>query len=264
MKNFRMSKRLLTLLLAGGITVTSLACAISSRGNKQNTPPVMTSISYASELPSEAPVAGEISVEKALEIIDPIGKVTLTENTIDMPSDVTLSTQEAVVTSEPISEVMRYYQEFSLSDCHAKAATLNSSVLRSGPGTDYPKVDVLYRGAIVEVLGRSNNDWYLISFNGNMYFTIGTNITLINYLYDDQTLQDIVPNLTLAIQPTTKLNVRQEPKKDSLKLGLISGKRTYKVLDYLDNGWYKIDYQGKEAYVKGQYCRETYILDGRF
>jgi len=249
MKNFKMNKRLLTLLLAGTITLTTTACSM-----KKDTP-VKTDV--------VTPVESEIVVNEQFPIE---GVVTVTENIIDLPEETTLDTQEAIVVSEPISDVMETYayDGFILNNCHAKAATLHKSNVRKGPGTDYEIVDSLYRGAIVEVLGKTSDGWCLISFNGQEYFTIESNLTMLNYLYDGMTMHDIVPNLTIGIQPTTELNVREEAKKDSKKLGLISGSRTYKVIDHLDNGWYEIEYHGRTAYVSGDYCKEVYMLGGRF
>ena len=246
MKNFKSRKRLITLLLAGGITLTTLTAGSIIKGCTEK-PTVVTSAN-ASEL----------------EEFFTQGTVTFTENIVDLASEVTLTTQAAEVISEPVSELMSYYQLYDLENVHFKAATLNSSAVRTGPDKKYDKVDTFCRGTIVEVLGKSSNGWYLIEKNGKYYFTIGSNITMLNQMYDGMTLNDIVPNFTTAIQPTTGLNVRQKATKDSKKIGFISGNRTYKVLEHLNNGWYKIDYQGHEAYVSGQYCREVYMLDGRF
>ncbi len=245
MKNVKISKRLLTLLLAGTVSVTTIACSVR-KDNKA--------------------VMASPNISIAEEVQEPIdtGVVTVTENVMDMPMETVLVNQEATVVSEPISEIMKYYQEFSLSDVHAKAAVLGSANVRKGPDVGYDLVTTLNRGTIVEVVGKSDNDWYLLYNNGEYYFTIGSNITMLNYLYDGMTLNDIVPNLTLAIQPTTGLNVRAEGKKDSKKVGYITGSRTYKVLDHLSNNWYMIDYQGQIAYVCGDYCKEVYMLDGNF
>lgn len=245
MKNFKSRKRLITLLLAGSITLTTAACTII-----KNTPAKPVSVTYA----------------EAMELEDklPEGIVTFTENIVDLPTEVVLETQEAEVISEPISDVMRYYQDFNLGEAHFKAATLNSANVRKGPGTNYDIVDTLCRGTILEVLGKANNDWYLVSNNGQLYFTIGSNIACLNQIYDGMTINDIVPNLVVGIQPTTGLNVRSQATQDSKKVGYISGLRTYEVLQETDNGWYKINYQGREAYVCGKYCREVYMLGGSF
>jgi uncharacterized protein YgiM (DUF1202 family) len=261
MKNFRMSKKLLSILLAGGIAVTSLACTLIPKGSKNNVP-ISVTTSVADALPTDAPIAGEILVNEEGNIVEP--NVTLTENIIDLPEQVALSSMEGIVVSDPIADIMREYEAYGLNEVHAKAAFLHDSNVRTGPDTTFKKVQSFGRGIIVEVLGRTANDWYLIKVSGETYFTIGSNIAILNYISDGMTMEDIVPNLALAIQPTTELNVRQEPRRDSYKLGLISGTRTYKVLDHLSNGWYKIDYQGTVAYVSGDYCRETYILDGSF
>ncbi len=246
MKNIRYSKRLLTIFLAGAISLTTTACTM-----KKN-----DSTKYVSPVEAESVVLDDKNKE---------GIITLTDNVIDMLEDVSLDTQEAIVVSEPINEVMQMYAYDGsiLYDYHCKAATLHESNVRIGPGTEYEKITSLCRGTILEVIGKTASGWCLVRNNGQEYYTIESNITMLNYLYDGMTMEDMVPNLALAIQPTTNLNVRQEPRKDSTKLGLISGNRTYKVLDH-SNGWYKIDYQGMVAYVKDDYCRETYILDGRF
>ena len=262
MKNFRMNKKLASILLAGGVAVTSLACTFAPKGSNRNNAPIVVNTSMADSIPAEEIVVGEILVNQEGMIVEP--NVTLTENVIDLPEQVTLASMGGIVVSDPIADIMREYEAYGIGEVHAKAAFLHDSNVRTGPDTSFKKVQSFGTGIIAEVLGRTANDWYLIKVNGQTYFTIGSNIAILNYISDGMTMEDIVPNLALAIQPTTNLNVRQEPKKDSRKLGLISGRRTYRVLEHLSNGWYKIDYQGRIAYVSGDYCRETYILDGRF
>ena len=50
----------------------------------------------------------------------------------------------------------------------AESATVTGSDvnMRSGPGTNYPVVDCLPKGAAVTVTDMSNPDWYAVSYNG--------------------------------------------------------------------------------------------------
>ena len=50
----------------------------------------------------------------------------------------------------------------------AEGATVTGSDvnLRSGPGTNYPVIDCLPKGAVVEVTDRSNPNWYAVNYNG--------------------------------------------------------------------------------------------------
>ena len=52
---------------------------------------------------------------------------------------------------------------------YAESGTVTGSDVnvRSGPGTNYPVVDCLPKGAAVTVTDMSNPDWYAVSYNGN-------------------------------------------------------------------------------------------------
>ncbi len=49
------------------------------------------------------------------------------------------------------------------------------------------------------------------------------------------------------------INVRKAPSTDGEKLGQLMGGDSIEILDNLDNGWSKIDFQGQEAYVKTEF-----------
>ncbi len=49
------------------------------------------------------------------------------------------------------------------------------------------------------------------------------------------------------------VNVRKSPSTDAEKLGKVMGGDTITVVENLDNGWSKMDYQGEEGYVKTEF-----------
>lgn len=51
----------------------------------------------------------------------------------------------------------------------------------------------------------------------------------------------------------TNVKIRSESNTDSDKLGLLKTGKLLEVVRYLDNGWYKVSFLGKDAYVYSDY-----------
>lgn len=229
MNHLELSKRLFKLLIAGTISFSSINATIAKAST----------------------VTGKVAYT---------GNIANVDDTYQLKKD----SPSGFIVLDSIGDVMREFESYEITEAVCKAVTIKEANVRSGPGTEYDRLTVLKKGKMVEVLARTNNGWYLIYNDGEMYFTIGTNIQILSVTYENGYVQENIPPIVEAIKPTVNLNVRAEPKKESEKLGMISGNRTYKVLERLDNGWIKIDYRGMEAYVMAKYTEDTLMIDGPF
>ena len=137
--------------------------------------------------------------------------------------------------------------------------TLDDVRLRLGPSTDYEKIGGLEAGVQVEVIGVTNNNWFIVKTNNKIGFVSGEycsySPTVINYdLEENKEIIDEQHNYTdLYIYSTKALNFREEPNKDSKKLSVLDKGSSLKLLDFLPTGWFKIEYNGQIGYVSADY-----------
>jgi uncharacterized protein YvpB len=126
---------------------------------------------------------------------------------------------------------------------HAAAGpiyTVTADVLnvRSGAGTNYSKIGSLTQGAQLNVTDKLSSGWYKISYNGKTGYVSG------DYVY--------TPPVTYKVT-ATNLNVRTGPGTQYSKIGMVSNGTVLNVIHKGSNGWYKISFNGKTAYVSGDY-----------
>lgn len=63
------------------------------------------------------------------------------------------------------------------------------------------------------------------------------------------------------VEATTAVMVRKDASTEGEKIGQIGVGQHFEMLELLDNGWYKINYYGEEAYVCGDYVKEIVTYD---
>lgn len=130
--------------------------------------------------------------------------------------------------------------------------TAESLNVRTGPGTSYESIGYLHNGDKVTILGESNG-WYKINYNGQEAWVSGK--------YVDKTEGGSTPEPeqppastdgTVVVVDATTLNVRTGPSADYSKLGSLGHGDKVSVLEEKD-GWYRIDYNGQDGWIKASY-----------
>ncbi|WP_231688045.1 SH3 domain-containing protein [Bacillus sp. FJAT-18017] len=131
-----------------------------------------------------------------------------------------------------------------VAEAAAPAYTVNASSLnvRSGPGTQYARIGGLPRGSSINVIEKVSNGWYKINYNGKTGYVAG------QYVAVNGTSVKSTYRVT-----ATALNVRTGPSTKYARIGLLKNGAAVNVVKKESNGWYKINYNGKTAYVSGQY-----------
>ncbi len=290
MKNLKIHKKTISLLLAGTISLCTLSYGINVKRHSNNdsikqpeinielqyeeaTSNVQSSIegSEYPEVSDDVVVPPTLEQEPIIEETNPVndmvtGVVTYYDNIVNLSNDVTLINSVGYILDGQENTIRSYGEEFQITGINGRAVSLASLNIRKGPGTNYGKLDTMKNGTSLGVYGKTSNNWYLVNFNNLVGFVSGDYIQLLDVTYDEVNNEviDNVPSVTLAVTPTTLVNIREGKSTDYKKIGQISGDRKYKVLEVCDNGWYKIDYNGREAYVSGKYVTETYMMDGSF
>ncbi len=70
----------------------------------------------------------------------------------------------------------------------------------------------------------------------------------------EATQTPVVETVTVKmVRTTAAVNVRADSSTNGTKLGTVEIGTEFAVIEVLDNGWTKIDYQGSEAYIKSDY-----------
>jgi uncharacterized protein YvpB len=128
--------------------------------------------------------------------------------------------------------------------------TVTADVLnvRSGPGTNYARIGRLVQGTKINVIQKTSAGWYRISYNGKTGYVSG------QYVYS--------PQVTYKVT-ATRLHYRTGPGTQYKSYGLINQGTVLNVIRKESNGWYRISYNGKTAYVSGQYVSTSIASVGK-
>lgn len=122
-----------------------------------------------------------------------------------------------------------------------RTITANSVNFRTGPGTNYSSMGKLNKGYKVEYIGTSGS-WTKIKYNGKT-----------GYAYSDYvSTSSTSNNVTIKVVTATTLNVRSGAGTNYSKIGTLSKGSEVSVISE-SNGWAKIDYNGRDAYVSSNY-----------
>ena len=134
-----------------------------------------------------------------------------------------------------------------------KIVTATSLNVRSGPSTSHGLIGTLKHNEKVEVISESNG-WSKIKYNGKEAYVSST------YLKDAENGEVINPgenqeSAKIKIVTATSLNVRSGPSTSHGLIGTLKHNEKVEVISE-SNGWSKIKYNGKEAYVSSTYLKD--------
>ena len=131
--------------------------------------------------------------------------------------------------------------------------------LRLGPSTDYDKIGSLDSGSHVEVIGITDNNWFIVKTDNKIGFVAGEYCLYSPAIvdYDLENNKEIINEqhiyTDLYIYPTKKLNFREDPNKNSKKIIELDKGSSLKLLDFLPTGWFQVEYNGQIGYVSADY-----------
>ena len=129
--------------------------------------------------------------------------------------------------------------------------------LRLGPSTKYEKIGSLSTGQEVEVIGVTDDNWFIVREDEKIGYVSGEYVTYSQTKNDDNNYYEPIINepitTDLYIYPTSELNFREGPDKDSKKLSVLQKGTQLKLLDFLNTGWFLVEYNGQQGYVSADY-----------
>lgn len=129
--------------------------------------------------------------------------------------------------------------------------------LRVGPSTDYEKIGSLTTGQEAEVIGVTDNNWFIVKEEDKIGFVSGEYVTYSPVKRENNVTEQPIINqpvsTDLYIYPTSELNFREGPDKNSKKITVLEEGTQLKLLDFLNTGWFLVEYNGQQGYVSADY-----------
>lgn len=130
--------------------------------------------------------------------------------------------------------------------------TVSSLRVRTGPSTNHDVIGGLSRGEVVEILGEVQ-DWYKISYEGQTAYVSKDYVSRTNEDTTPQTLQSVDQNGSYIVD-VASLRVRTGAATYYPVTGGVMQGQTLQVTG-IENGWYKINRNGKDGYVSAKYVK---------
>lgn len=127
--------------------------------------------------------------------------------------------------------------------------------VRKAPGTDQYIIGKMPGGAACEILGEENG-WYQIQ-SGSVTGYVSKEYILSGY---DANVRAMETKQHLLRVNCDVLNVRQEPSQDCQVATKVENGELLEILEDEKDGWYKININNLEGYVKAEYVDSIYTL----
>ncbi|MED0961772.1 SH3 domain-containing protein [Bacillus paramycoides] len=140
--------------------------------------------------------------------------------------------------------------------------TVNVSSLRvrTGPSTSHPTVGSVKKGQVVQVVGEVQ-DWFKINYAGQTAYLSkdyvtkgGSNENVVQDNKQDQNNNVTVQTGGTYVVNATSLRVRTGPATYHSVIGGVLNGTTLNVIG-AENGWFKVNYQGKTGYVSSEFVK---------
>jgi cell wall-associated NlpC family hydrolase len=164
---------------------------------------------------------------------------------IEVPAEASIDETSDEASTGSDDEDVNEYADLAI------ANVTNYVNVRSNPDTDSEIVGKIYNGAVAQVLSTAgdNDDWFQV-VSGNVEGYIKSEF----FIYGDDAAAVIDNYVTrYAVVIADRLNVREEPDKESKRIGYIDNGEQVKFIEDLGE-WYKVEYTDEKlGYVASEY-----------
>ncbi|ELC8455759.1 SH3 domain-containing protein [Clostridium perfringens] len=116
--------------------------------------------------------------------------------------------------------------------------------LRKGADSSHEIITSIPSGARVNIIDKVSDNWYKVGYKDFVGYVEAKDIRVLG----DNLNQDNV-----ALISANQLNVRTSPNENGQVIGTLHKNDKVNVLDKSIDGWYKIDFNGRRAYVSSKY-----------
>ncbi len=144
---------------------------------------------------------------------------------------------------------LEYNSEFNIYELGGTIKTTSNLNFRTGPTTKYKVIKTLKKGTEAEVIGITDNNWFIVKVDDTIGCLSGDYVSY-TPAEEKTSKGDIIHKFVYA---TSSVNFRTEASTESDKIDTLDKGTKLEYLDYLDDGWYLVRYNGKVGYVSGEF-----------
>ena len=235
----RISRKLVSLVMAGALSATILSVPKKTGKKETMIAKVDTAVEeiYTQETPS--PIEVVVGNQNDEEIID--------------------DTKEAVEEYNE-SNVVEEEKEIELS--YYVRALDNSKIYSEPVANSKKQVGVLFVGESLPFICEANDEWYEVTYDNQSAFIKKDNLEIVKS-YDLVSKVPTIENVedyvdaSDSVVATSEVNIRKEPNTKCEKYGKLNKGQKLPLIERFDDEWYKVVYDGKEAYVYANYVKEA-------
>ena len=136
-----------------------------------------------------------------------------------------------------------------------KGVTTANLNMRTSASTSASVITTIPKGTSVEVVDKSNSDWYKVNYNGQTGYVSSKYITLGNNNSSDNNNTTTTPPATATENgvTTANLNMRTSASTSASIITTIAKGSTVEIVDKSNPNWYKVKYNGQTGYVSREY-----------
>ncbi|GIN90193.1 D-alanyl-D-alanine carboxypeptidase family protein [Siminovitchia terrae] len=134
------------------------------------------------------------------------------------------------------------------------ASTLN---VRTGNSTKYKRLGYLKKNKKINVSGKTSNNWYRFTFNGETGYVSGAYLKAApkkKTPSNDSNITKVSGEYTVT---ASTLNVRSGASTKHKKIGSLRLGSKINVTGKTSTAWYRFNYKGRTGYVSGSYIKKT-------
>ncbi|SQB61013.1 surface protein [Clostridium perfringens] len=155
---------------------------------------------------------------------------------------VIVCTTNTKVHAKPVNEVKNI--NTSKGNSFGEIISSEDLGLRKGADSSHEIITSIPRGARVNIIDKVSDNWYKVGYKDFVGYVEAKDIRVLG----DNLNQDNV-----GLISDNQLNVRTSPNENGQVIGTLHKNDKVNVLDKSIDGWYKIDFNGRRAYVSSKY-----------
>ncbi|TPE21166.1 SH3 domain-containing protein [Clostridium perfringens] len=151
-------------------------------------------------------------------------------------------TSNTKVHAKPVNELKNINE--SKGNSFGEIISLKDLGLRKGADSSHEIITSIPSGARVNIIDKVSDNWYKVGYKDFTGYVQAKDIRVLG----DNLNQDNV-----GLISANQLNVRTSPNENGQVIGTLHKNDKVSVLDKSIDGWYKIDFNGRRAYVSSKY-----------
>ena len=170
------------------------------------------------------------------------------QNKENKPTENKVEEQQALPVEEKETDEIETYKE----TYGVNTANLN---LRDFPSLDGKVLEVIPNNSNLNVLAKIRNGWYKVSYGNNTGYVSGDYLKVLTDEEKKEIIAEKVYSTDTFAKTQDSLNIRARANVNSDIVTTLNSGSVVKVMEKMQNGWYKVEGNLKVGYVDGQYVK---------